>query len=83
MLTFNNILAILQIKICFWSYDKYFFRIMKGFKAVPIFSLFVCKAHFSISVNIFKNYLNRKPFYMLVLEDNKTQTFAWDVQDKC
>lgn len=76
MLTLNNILAILQIKICFLSYDKYFFRIMKGFKTDQIFSRFVSSAHFSTPVNISKNYLYWKPFYTFVLKDNKTQTFA-------
>lgn len=39
MLTLNNTLTILQIKICFLSYDKYFLRITKGLNIVQIFSL--------------------------------------------
>lgn len=76
MLTLNNILTILQIKICFLSYDKFFFRIMKGFKTVQILSLFVYRAHFSTAINIFKNYFYQNPFYTFVLKDNKTQTFT-------
>lgn len=49
---------------------------MKGFKTIQIFSLFVSRAYFSTPVNIFKDYLYRKPSYTFVLKNNKTQTFA-------
>lgn len=49
---------------------------MKGFKTVQNSSLFASRVHFSTPVNIFENYLYRKPFYTFVLKDNKIQTFA-------